>query len=152
MTRQVQPGVVYCIPDPDGGFYYGVIGQGLDVLLLDTCSDEPVDLAQLSDVPHFLRIAVVLPSIRRAGWKPIGRVPEHGPVGEYGKYRHVPAGSSIVYLYDNLDGFSRASTEQEVAGVEDAGAWDAAHHVLPILRYHFRRVPTPLLAMVRGAI
>jgi hypothetical protein len=113
--RTVKPGNVFEIPDPAGDFYYAVVGQGLDCLFYDVTSKSPLELSALASTPHFLRVAVTVPSMKRAGWRRVGGVPFVGAVAEYGRYRNTPVGSADSFLYRNEDGSFTPASEEELA-------------------------------------
>jgi hypothetical protein len=155
MTGQLSPGTIYEIrdPQPPHGSFFAAVGAGSDILFFDVMKGDTAPMPELKGVPFFLRLPVFRTSVRAAGWRQIDMWPLEGRLAEYGRYLNQPVGSARKYVYDNRDGsLTEIEYEDDAVDLEIWAVWDAKHHILPILRFHFLGEATPLRRMIRGPL
>ena len=143
-----KPGDVYQISDPPYGYYYAAVSRFGDSLFFDKVSASPMLLENLNGVKFFLRLHVAI----RAPWSKIGSTPITAELAQFGKYCLRPIGDDQAYVLDGKGGKLIPATKEEAAQLETSAVWDGEHHILPILRYHFFRVPHPLVSKIKGPL
>ncbi|WP_155847418.1 hypothetical protein [Asticcacaulis sp. AC402] len=150
VARKWKPGDTYSIHDGEFGTYYACIAMGGDCVFFDTNADTA--LYELASIDFFLRLPVVYPSIRRAGWQKIGVTPVVGRLAEKAYYRYQSADMEkpAVWALEDETYFFPADGVPD--NLEILAFWDAQYHILPLLRYHFHRIDTPVISKISTAI
>jgi len=149
--RKPASGEVLEIADLPHGYYYVAIAIDGDCLFFDRTSDRPIQPRELEGVPFFLRLPVMLESAS-SRWRSIGNLEVAKELATYGKYAIEPLGEDKVFILDHRDGSVSPSTIEATAALEWAGVWDLTNHILPVLRFHFFRIPSPHVSEVRTPI
>lgn len=144
------PGDICVIPDKSKAEYFAAFALDLDVLFFDKFAAAG-DRVDLTNVSIFLRLPVTMPSILRSQWRKIGEAPLTGRLNEYGRYLIEDSISKTTRVYDNRDASTQIATESDKR-LELLAVWDAQHHIIPLLRYHFFREDTPIRKMIRAHI
>ena len=146
MKNLSEVGRVYAFKSARNVYYYAVAGIGGDFLFLDHFSDK-IETEFVES--YFLRLFVAYPSIRRAKWKFTGSVISNGEPHEKAFYMQRPVGAD-PFVCDPTTGRSISMAPAQAELLETMAVWDASHHILPILDYHFFREPTPLANMIKS--
>ena len=146
ISKKYPVGSVYSIPDEDRGFYYACIANGGDVLFLDI-NTQDIDTGVL-EKRFFLRLPVIYPSMKRAGWKRVAIFPVEGDVAEKGYYRYqrFDMPEPAIWCFDEETYFFPEG--KNFPKLEILAFWDAQYHILPLLRYHFFKIETPILKKI----